>query len=186
MTTSNGDTPDGNILGYSLLVQKQSAVDAKGQLQFRTIDGIQVRPARPVPHEDGLVTEVARRIWPEVDREIVQVHITTTQVGRIRAWGLHQHSTDRLFVVKGLVSIVVFDGRKDSPTYGEVNEIRLSERNPALVVIPPCLYHGWKNIGTDEAFIINMPSSLYNHAGPDALDLPYDHPQAAETVPWRW
>lgn len=186
MTHSNSGPSNDNIHGFPLLVQKHSAVDARGQLQFRTIEGVQVRPARPVPHEDGVVTEVARRIWPEIDREIVQVHITTTQVGRIRAWGLHQRSVDRLFVVKGLVSIVIFDGRKDSPTYGEVNEIRLSERNPALVVIPPCLYHGWKNIGTDEAFIINMPSSLYEYAGPDALDLPYDHPQAGDIVPWRW
>lgn len=174
------------ITGYDLLVAKRSAVDASGQLKLKPIDGVRIRPVRPVPHEDGVVAEVARTAWPEVDLEIVQVHITTTQPGRIRAWGLHEFSTDRLFVVKGLVSIVIFDGRQDSPTYSQVNEIRLSERNPALVVIPPCLYHGWKNIGTDEAFIINMPSSIYNHERPDALDLPYDHPQAADIVPWRW
>jgi dTDP-4-dehydrorhamnose 3,5-epimerase len=175
-----------NIVGHHFLVNKSSAVDAFGRLRCRPIAGVKVRPTRPVPHEDGVVAEVARKAWPEIDSEIVQVHITTTQPGRIRAWGLHQASTDRLFVVKGLVSIVIFDGRKDSATYSEVNEIRLSERNPALVVIPPCLYHGWKNIGVDEAIIINMPSSLYNHEGPDALDLPYDHPQAAEIVPWIW
>jgi dTDP-4-dehydrorhamnose 3,5-epimerase len=66
------------------------------------------------------------------------------------------------------------------------NEFRLSERNPGLVVIPPNLYHGWKNIGIDEAFIINMPSSQYHHEEPDALDLPYDSSDAAELVPFRW
>ena len=180
------DANASTITGYELLVAKHSAVDAAGQLMLKPINGVRIRPVRPVPHEDGVVAEVARTAWPEVDLEIVQVHITTTQPGRIRAWGLHEQSTDRLFVVKGLVSIVIFDGRKDSPTYSQVNEIRLSERNPALVVIPPRLYHGWKNIGTDEAFIINMPSSIYNHERPDALDLPYDHPQAADVVPWRW
>ena len=105
---------------------------------------------------------------------------------RIRAWGLHQHSTDRLFVVSGLVSLVVFDGRSDSPTSGALNEFKVSERNPGLLVIPPNLYHGWKNIGTTEAFIINMPSSQYDYDGPDALDLPYDSPRAPEIVPFRW
>jgi dTDP-4-dehydrorhamnose 3,5-epimerase len=124
--------------------------------------------------------------WPELELPIVQVHITTTYAGRMRAWGLHRGSTDRLFVVRGLVSIVVYDGRVGSPTQGIHNEFRLSERNPGLVVIPPNLYHGWKNIGTDEAFIINMPSSQYVHEGPDALDLPYDAPDAAEVVPFRW
>jgi len=116
----------------------------------------------------------------------VQVHLTTTQPGRTRAWGLHQRSTDRLFVVSGLVSIVVYDGRVDSPTYGTVNEFKVSDRNPALLVIPPNLYHGWKNIGTQEALIINMPSALYQYDEPDALDLDYASAKAAEVVPFRW
>lgn len=174
------------VTGIEELVAKSSAVDREGALRQRTIDGVRFRPVRPVPHEDGTVAEVARALWPEIDLPIVQVHITTTLPGRIRAWGLHQASTDRLFVVKGLVSIVVYDGRESSGTYGVLNEFRVSERNPGLLVIPPNLYHGWKNIGIDEAFIINMPSSQYEHEGPDALDLPYERPDAEQIVPFRW
>jgi dTDP-4-dehydrorhamnose 3,5-epimerase len=148
--------------------------------------GLQFRATRPVPHEDGFVSEIARSAWPEIDLPIVQVHVTTTMPGRVRAWGLHRASTDRLFVVSGLVSIVVYDGREDSATFGTINEFRVSERNPGLVVIPPNLYHGWKNSGTDEAFIVNMPSSQYEYDGPDALDLPYESPSAPEVVPFRW
>lgn len=174
------------IDGYESLVPKYSAVHATGDLRQDPIHDVRFRPTRPVPHEDGTVAEVARAAWPEIDQPVVQVHITTTYAGRIRAWGLHQASTDRLFVVRGLVSIVVYDGREDSPTYRHLNEFRVSERNPGLLVIPPNLYHGWKNIGIDEAFIINMPSSQYEHEGPDALDLPYDSPRAPEIVPFRW
>lgn len=180
------DTAEGHVLGFDRLLAKSSAVDEHGELRTPLIDGLRLRPTRPVPHEDGTLAEVARVAWDEVDLPIVQVHITTTYPGRIRAWGLHQGSTDRLFVVKGLVSIVVYDGRVDSPTVGVCNEIRLSERNPGLLVIHPNLFHGWKNIGVDEAFIINMPSSQYTHDRPDALDLPYDSPDAEEIVPFRW
>ena len=76
-------------------------------------------------------------------------------------------------MVSGLVTIVVFDGRRDSPTSGRVNEFTLSEKNPGLLIIPPNLYHGWKNIGTSEAIIINMPTRMYNYEAPDALDLPW-------------
>lgn len=174
------------VVGYDVLVQKHSAVDAEGALRQDPIAGVRFRPVRPVPHEDGSVAEVAREKWPEIDEPIVQVHVTTTLPGRIRAWGLHQASTDRLFVVRGLVSIVVYDGREHSPTRGVLNEFRVSERNPGLVVIPPNLYHGWKNFGVDEAFIINMPSAQYEHDGPDALDLPYESAQAETVVPFRW
>jgi dTDP-4-dehydrorhamnose 3,5-epimerase len=175
-----------SILGYDTLFQKQSAVDAAGNLRQDPIHGLRFRPVRPVPHEDGNVAEVARMAWPELTDAIVQVHITTTLPGRVRAWGLHQASTDRLFVVKGFVSIAVYDGREDSATFRSVNEFRVSERNPGLLVIPPNLYHGWKNFGVEEAFIINMPSSQYEHEGPDALDLPYESPAAEEIVPFRW
>ena len=67
-------------------------------------------------------------------------------------------------MISGLVSIVVYDGRIGSPT----------------------LYHGCKNIGTTEAFIVNMPSEQYDYESPDALDLPYDSPNAPELVPFRW
>lgn len=178
--------PHPRIKGRDVLRPKRSAVTASGQPSFELIAGLAFRPARPVVHEDGTLTEVAKTSWPEVSLPVVQTHVTTTLPGRVRAWGLHALSTDRLFVVKGLVSIVVFDGRIDSATYGLVNEFKVSERNPGLLVIPPNLYHGWKVIGTDEAYIINMPAVEYDYAVPDALDLPYDSPEAAEIVPWRW
>jgi dTDP-4-dehydrorhamnose 3,5-epimerase len=174
------------ILGMDTLREKQSAVSVRGELKQRKIAGLQFRPTRSVPHEDGILTEVIRSSWQLTEHPVVQVHITTTQVGRIRAWGLHQHSTDRLFVVKGLVSIVVFDGRISSDTFGVINEFKVSERNPGVLIIPPNLYHGWKVIGTEEAFIINMPTDEYNHESPDALDLPYDSEEAPNIVPWRW
>ncbi len=175
-----------SVHGIDVTASKVSAVDARGHLRQQPIHDVRFRPIRPVPHEDGVLAEVAKTTWPEVDEPIVQVHITTTLAGRVRAWGLHQGSTDRLFVVSGLVSIVVYDGRSDSPTCGNVNEFRVSERNPGLVVIPPNLYHGWKNIGNTEAVIINMPTAVYDYESPDAKDIPYDSDQAETVVPWRW
>jgi dTDP-4-dehydrorhamnose 3,5-epimerase len=174
------------VVGGAELVAKQSAVEEDGKLRGMLIAGLEFRPTRPVPHEDGHVTEVARASWEMLGKPLVQVHITTTLPGRIRAWGLHQTGTDRLFVAFGLIKIVVFDGREDSPTSGRLNEFLVSERNPGLLIIPPDVYHGWKNIGTAEAIIINMPDTMYNHAAPDALDLPWDSEAARRIVPYEW
>jgi dTDP-4-dehydrorhamnose 3,5-epimerase len=173
-----------NVVGGNELLAKQSAVNEQGKLRLTPIHDVIFRPTRPVPHEDGHVTEVARASWDIIGGPVVQVHVTTTFPYRMRAWGLHQRSTDRLFVVSGLVKIVVFDGRLDSPTYGCVNEFSVSDKNPGLLVVPPNLYHGWKNIGTTEAVIINMPTSMYNYEAPDALDLPWDSEAAARIIPY--
>jgi dTDP-4-dehydrorhamnose 3,5-epimerase len=178
------DVPD--VVGGPELAAKHSAVHGDGKLRRIPIVGVEFRPTRPVPHEDGHVTEVARASWEILSKPIVQVHITTTLPGRVRAWGLHQLSTDRLFVVNGLIKIVVFDGRNDSPTFGKINEFTVSEKNPGLLIIPPNLYHGWKNMGTAEATIINMPDRMYDYDKPDALDLPWDSEAAARIVPYRW
>ena len=174
------------IVGMDLLLAKQSAVNEQGHLHDTPINGVEFRPTRPVPHEDGHMFEVARASWDIITSPIVQVHVTTTLPGRVRAWGLHRQTSDRLFVASGLVKIVVFDGRQDSPTFRKLNEFTVSDRNPGLLTISPNLYHGWKNIGTGEAVIINMPDKMYNYEDPDALDLPWDSDAAAATVPYRW
>jgi dTDP-4-dehydrorhamnose 3,5-epimerase len=176
----------GNVVGLERLLAKQSDVDSAGRLRQAGIDGVQFRPTRPVPHTEGHVTEVARASWEIIEKPIVQVHVTTTLPGRVRAWGLHQLGSDRLFVVSGLVRIAVFDGRKDSPTFGKLAEFLVSEKNPGLLTIAPNLYHGWKNIGTSEAVIINMPDRMYDYERPDALDLPWDSEDAARLIPYRW
>jgi dTDP-4-dehydrorhamnose 3,5-epimerase len=178
--------PIPDVVGGDELVAKRSAVNAAGELRTSPICGVQFRPARPVPHDDVHVTEVARASWDMIGGPVVQVHITTTLPGRIRAWGLHQRTTDRLFVVSGLVKIVLFDGRQDSPSMGSVNEFTVSEKNPGLLIIPPNLYHGWKNIGSNEAILINMPTEMYNYDSPDALYLPWDSEAASRIVPFRF
>jgi dTDP-4-dehydrorhamnose 3,5-epimerase len=55
-----------------------------------------------------------------------------------------------------------------------------------LLIVPPNIYHGWKNIGTDEAIVINMPTAMYNYEAPDALDLPWGSEAAARIIPYRF
>ena len=186
MEPGSGTSTAVDVVHRELLVAKSSAVGATGALRTEFIDGVVFRPTRPVPHDDGTLAEIARVDWEEITDPIVHTHLTTTEPGRVRGWGLHQGSTDRLFVVKGLVSFVVYDGRVGSRTFGAVNEVKVSERNPGLLIVPPNLYHGWKVIGTDEAFIINMPTSPYRYDNPDALDIPYESELAPTVVPWRW
>ena len=182
----SGKDEKARIQGFDATVPKRSAVDSRGDLQVDLIDGLRIRLTRPVPHEDGHLIEIARATWDTLDEPIMQVHMTTTFPGRVRAWGLHRRTTDRLFVASGLVHIVCYDGRRDSPTYGRINEFSLSDRNPGLLVIPPEVYHGWKNIGVIESIVINMPTTLYTYEEPDSLDLPWDTPAARELIPYTW
>jgi len=78
--------------------------------------------------------------------------------------------------------VVLYDARPDSPTHGQVNEFVIGEQRPRLVVIPPLVYHGYKNIGVDVVLLLNLPTEVYNYAEPDEQRAaPHDG-----TVPYDW
>jgi len=175
-----------NIEGFAAAAAKTSHTTAAGALRLTPIDGVKYRLARAVSHHHGHLTEAYRADWGITDFPVVQVNLTSTFPGRVRAWGIHRFTIDRLFAATGSLCIVCYDGRPDSPTFGAVNEFMLGERNQGLVVIPPGVFHGWKNTGNDEATIVSMPSQLYNHEGPDRWELMWDSEAARNTIPYSW
>lgn len=175
-----------NIHGHADLIATKSAVDAQGALRAPSIDGVRLRCTRPVPHEDGHLTEIARASWTELSDPVVQVHVSSVLPNRVHGWALHQRCTDRMFVVTGLVKFVVFDGRQNSPTFGSFVDITLSEKSPGLLFIAPGLYHGMKNMGTSEAMVINMPTEMFDYNAPDSFDLPWDSEAAKRIIPYAW
>jgi dTDP-4-dehydrorhamnose 3,5-epimerase len=73
-----------------------------------------------------------------------------------------------------MAKVVLHDGRKESSTYGLINEFYVGEQNPLLVKIPPLVNHGFRAVGDKVAIIINVPTQLYNYKEPDEFRLPYD------------
>jgi dTDP-4-dehydrorhamnose 3,5-epimerase len=79
----------------------------------------------------------------------------------------HKVQTDSFIVVKGMMKVVLYDGRNDSKTFDEINEYFLGEHNNILLLIPNYVYHGFKCISECEAICINLPSETYKYNKPD-------------------
>jgi dTDP-4-dehydrorhamnose 3,5-epimerase len=178
--------PLDHIHGAELAQAKRSLVTRSGSPNLDLIEGVYFHPTRPVTHDDGYVTEVLRTSWDFLQAPVAQVHITATLPKRVRAWGLHQHTVDRLFVVTGYARLVCYDGRESSPTYGRINEFYAGERSPGLLVIPPGIYHGWKNLGDTETVFISMPSTLYDYEQPDVVLLEASDPVTPTIIDYQW
>jgi dTDP-4-dehydrorhamnose 3,5-epimerase len=81
-----------------------------------------------------------------------------------------------------MAKVVLYDGRDDSPTKGEINEFFMGERNPILLVIPPLVLHGMKGTGTEPAFLVNVPTEHYVYESPDEFRVaPHD-----PSIPYDW
>jgi dTDP-4-dehydrorhamnose 3,5-epimerase len=134
--------------GFGAAAPLQSQVTAGGQLKLELIEGVQYRLARPVSHHNGHLTEVFRTDWGLTDFPVVQVTLTTTFPGRARGWGLHRNTTDRLFAATGSLCVVCYDGRRNSRTFGSVNEFILGGRNQGLVVFRQASITAGRTLGT--------------------------------------
>jgi dTDP-4-dehydrorhamnose 3,5-epimerase len=144
---------------------------------IKPIEGVRVREVKHVPKSNGVLTEVFRADW-QLDEGIVQqVFQTTIMAGGLSAWHAHKFTTDRLFVSLGTIRIVLFDDRDGSPSRGWINELRFGSPRPALVVVPPGVWHGVQNIGDTPGLLLNLVDRAYRYEDPDHWRLPPDTPK---------
>lgn len=147
---------------------------------MKLIDGVKTKQLKVIADERGWLMEMLR-CDDEFYQKFGQVYLTVAYPGVVKGWHYHKIQTDHFVCVKGMIKVVLYDGRDGSPTKGEVNEFFLGDRNPTLVVIPPFVMHGMKGTGTEPALLINVPTEAYNYKEPDEFrvdphdnDIPYD------------
>lgn len=138
------------------------------------IDGVEKLPLRWIPDERGKLMVLLRND-DNCFQKFGQVYVTTCLPGRIKGFHGHRYQWDYQAVMQGMVKLVLWDSRENSPTYKAIEEIFIGDDNPMLVVIPPMVLHGIKAYGRCPAYLINIPTELYNNEAPDELRIaPYD------------
>jgi dTDP-4-dehydrorhamnose 3,5-epimerase len=135
------------------------------------IDGVTVKKLKIIPDERGRLMEILRADDGFFEK-FGQVYMTTAYPGVVKAWHYHKIQADNMAVVRGMMKIVLYDGRKKSKTFSEINEIFAGVHNPVLVHIPAWVFHGFKCISEEEAIVINTPTEVYNYKEPDEYRLP--------------
>jgi dTDP-4-dehydrorhamnose 3,5-epimerase len=145
------------------------------------IKGVKIKRLAVIPDERGWLMEILRSD-EDIFEKFGQVYITTAYPGVVKAWHYHKKQTDNFTCVHGMMKVVLYDSRKDSPTFKNIVEIFVGERNPALISVPPGVYHGFKGIGNETAYFLSIPTLPYNYADPDEYRLPPDTPD----IPYDW
>ncbi|MCF7805429.1 MAG: dTDP-4-dehydrorhamnose 3,5-epimerase family protein [Candidatus Marinimicrobia bacterium] len=146
------------------------------------IEGVQTKQLKIIPDERGRLFEILRND-DEMFTEFGQVYLTTNYPGVVKAWHYHKSQRhDAVCCVSGMIKLVLYDNREESPTYGEVNEFFIGEHNMMIVSIPQYVCHGWKGISEQESMVLSVVSEPYNHEDPDEYRLPYD----TDEIPYDW
>jgi len=147
------------------------------------IDGVEIEPLQVYPDDRGIFTELARlgkglaaKMVPDDIRKI-QISLTLTYPGTIKAIHYHSEQTDLWAPVSGMVQVFLCDLRRRSKTFGAINTIFAGRFQPWEILIPPGVGHGYKALGIEPIQLVYFTDRHYNPA--DELRLPYNHPDIA-------
>ena len=142
------------------------------------IQGLTVTPLRRIADERGAVFHMLRDDSPGFER-FGEIYFSTVYPGVIKGWHLHREMTLNYAVPIGMVKLVCYDDRPDSPTRGSLSELHVGELNYCLVTIPPLVWNGFKGEGVSTALVANCSTV---HHSPDEIErldpftdrIPYD------------
>jgi dTDP-4-dehydrorhamnose 3,5-epimerase len=150
------------------------------------IHGVAVKPLKVLVDDRGFLMEMLRSDEPLFER-FGQVYVTGCRRGVAKGWHYHKRQADHFVCLSGAALVVLYDGRVDSPTRGQVQEFILvapptQDPAPLLLKIPPLVVHGFTAHGCDEARIANVPTLPYRYVDPDEFRYPWNSPD----IPYRW
>jgi dTDP-4-dehydrorhamnose 3,5-epimerase len=118
------------------------------------IDGVIVKPLKKIPDERGCIFHMLRNDYPEFE-QFGEIYFSMVYPNAIKAWHLHKKMILNYAVISGMIKLVLYDDRENSPTKGELMEIFTGEQNYCLIKIPSGIWNGFKGIGDKPAIVAN-------------------------------
>ena len=169
------------IEGLEKTRKDSASVTLDGKRLQDEIAGVEIRRPPTQADERGTICEVYDLRWGFTDDPLVYVYHVTINPGQVKGWVVHRVQNDRLFFYEGVLRIVLYDARTDSPSFGRLNIFHLGGHDRALLSIPAGVYHAVKNVGDQRGAFINLPSQPYLHEDPDKHRLPLE----TDVIPYR-
>jgi len=143
------------------------------------INGVVIYPLRKIPDERGTIMHMLKRTDSHFE-EFGEIYFTTIHPGAIKGWHVHTKLVLNYCVLVGNIKLVLYDGRENSPTYKELQEIFMGEDNYVLVKIPVGVLSGFKAIGGKTALLANCANLPHDSAETIRID-PY-----TKDIPYNW
>lgn len=143
------------------------------------IFGVKIMPLRQIPDERGKIMHMFRRDDPDFER-FGEIYFSVVYPAVVKAWHLHKAMTLNYVVVHGMIKLVLYDDREESPTRGDLMELFVGTDNYMRVTIPPGIWNGFKGVGIEAAIVANCATIPYHPDEIVRLD-PYEN-----HIPYDW
>ena len=143
------------------------------------IEGVDVIHLKQIVDERGKIMHMLKSVDQHFEK-FGEIYFSCAWPGTIKAWHIHKSMTLNNAVISGRAKLVLYDSRKDSKTFGEVNELFIGDDNYCLVKIPPGITNGYKAFGDKMVILANCATEPHD---PDEISYidPFDN-----DIPYNW
>lgn len=147
-------------------------------MEEKKIEGVIIKSIKKIPDERGSVYHMLRCDDP-IFEKFGEIYFSVVYPGAIKGWHLHREMTLNYAVIQGMIKLVLYDDRGDSPTRGNLMELFLGEDNYCLVKIPPRIWNGFKGVGLKPTIVANCATLPHDpneieRISPFTDKIPYD------------
>lgn len=132
-------------------------------MQDSEIEGVVIR--KLTRHEDarGWLTELYRDDELPDGFSPTMCYLSLTHPGVARGPHEHANQTDGFAFISGRYRLHLWENRPGFPD--RQVQLEVGEHNPVFVTVPPGVVHAYRNIGDQDAFVVNLPNRLYKGWG---------------------
>lgn len=143
------------------------------------IHGVEIHPLRQIPDERGYIMHMLRKDDPWF-REFGEIYFSIVYAGVIKGWHLHKEMWLNYSCISGMIKLVLYDYREESPTYKEINEFFIGDQNRMLVTVPPLVWNAFQGISYAENIVANCATVPHRKDEMGSLDI------LMNDIPYRW
>lgn len=145
-----------------------------------SIDGVCFQELAQIGTEGGPVLHMIRSDSP-LFRGFGEVYFSEVLPGAVKAWKLHRLQTQHFAVPVGLIEVVVYDSREDSPSRGKIESFLLGRPDHyRLLRVPPLVWYGFTAKGDSPGIMANCADLPHSPGESDRI--PADSP----LIPYSW
>lgn len=135
-------------------------MDRMNLKDIKLIEGVVCQELKQIKDDRGSVMHHLNHMSPTF-RGFEEVYISKTNSGMIKAWKMHLKMSQNFCVPSGSFKFVLYDDRKDSSTFGFINEFLLDDDlNYKLLFVPPKIWYGFQCLSQYPGIIVNL-SNVY-------------------------
>jgi dTDP-4-dehydrorhamnose 3,5-epimerase len=137
------------------------------------ITGVQLTPLKIIAGDTGSVLHALKQHETSYNG-FGEAYFSTVNHNVVKGWKRHRRMLLNIVVPSGAIAFMMYDGREDSDTFRQTQQVVLSQQNYHRLTVPPGVWMAFKGVSETTNMLLNIASIPHDPTEADSLPLHND------------